>query len=477
MPEARNKDSMAKTTHIAVISIPAFSHQASIVEFSKRLVHLHRHFHVYCIFPTIDAPPPATLAMLESLPSNINYNFLPPVHKQDLSHDDAPSMVQIDLAVSQSMPSFRHMLGSLLSTTPLVALIADPFANEALEIAKEFNLLSYIYFPPSAMTLSLFLQLPALHEQVSCEYRDNKEAIQLPGCVPIQGHDLPSHFQDRSNLAYKLILERCKRLSLANGFLVNSFSNIEEGTERALQEHNSSSVYLIGPIIQTGLSSESKGSECVGWLDKQSPNSVLYVSFGSGGTLSQQQLNELAFGLELSDKKFLWVLRAPSDSADGAYVVASKDDPLKFLPDGFLERTKGRGFVVTSWAPQTQILSHVSTGGFLTHCGWNSALESIVLGVPMVTWPLFAEQRMNAVLLTEGLKVALRPKFNENGVAEREEIAKVIKGLMVGEEGNEIRERIEKIKDASADALKEDGSSTKALYQFGTQMEKFLEQP
>lgn len=95
----------------------------------------------------------------------------------------------------------------------------------------------------------------------------------------------------------------------------------------------------------------------------------------------------------------------------------------------------------------------------------------------MVTWPLFAEQRMNAVLLTEGLKVALRPKFNENGVAEREEIAKVIKGLMVGEEGNEIRERIEKIKDAAADALKEDGSSTKALYQFGTQMEKFLEQP
>lgn len=173
----------------------------------------------------------------------------------------------------------------------------------------------------------------------------------------------------------------------------------------------------------------------------------------------------------MSDKKFLWVLRAPSDSADGAYVVASKDDPLKFLPDGFLERTKGRGFVVTSWAPQTQILSHVSTGGFLTHCGWNSALESIVLGVPMVTWPLFAEQRMNAVLLTEGLKVALRPKFNENGVAEREEIAKVIKGLMVGEEGNEIRERIEKIKDAAADALKEDGSSTKALYQFGTQME------
>ncbi|CAJ1779802.1 unnamed protein product [Sphenostylis stenocarpa] len=471
---------MAKTTHIAVISIPAFSHQVSIVEFCKRLVHLHHHFHVTCIFPTIGAPLPATLTLLESLPSNINYTFLPPVNKQDLPQD-VPSAVQIQLAVSLSMPSFQHALEFLLSTTSLEALIADPFANEALEIAKEFNILSYIYFPPSAMTLSVFLHLPALHQQISCEYRDHKEAIKIPGCVPVQGRDLSEHFQDRSSLDYKLILERCKRLSLAHGFLVNSFSKIEEDSERALQVHsrvnnssNNSRVYLIGPIIHTGSSNEPKGSECLRWLESQKANSVLYVSFGSGGTLSQQQLNELAFGLELSGEKFLWAVRAPSDSADGAYVVASSDDPLQFLPNGFLERTKGRGFVVPSWAPQTQILGHVSTGGFLTHCGWNSALESIVLGVPMVTWPLFAEQRLNAVLLAEGLKVALRPKFNENGIAEREEIAKVVKGLMVGEEGEMIRGRIEKLRDAAAEALEEDGSSTRALYQFGTQMESFV---
>ncbi|ESW12766.1 hypothetical protein PHAVU_008G140600 [Phaseolus vulgaris] len=476
-----NRDSMAKTTHIAAISIPAFSHQASIVEFCKRLVHLHHHFHVTCIFPTIDAPLPATLTLLKSLPSNINYTFLPPINKKDLP-EDAPSAVQIQLAVSKSMPHFQQALGSLLSTMSLVALIADPFANEALEIAKEFKLLSYIYFPPSAMTLSLFLHLPALHQQVSCEYRDHKEAIEIPGCVPIQGRDLPEHFQNRSSLAYKLILERCKRLSLAHGFLVNSFSKVEEGSERALQEHNranstnsnNSGVYLIGPIVQTGSSNEPKGSECVKWLENQKANSVLYVSFGSGGTLSQKQINELAFGLELSGEKFLWVVRAPSDSADGAYVGASSDDPLQFLPNGFLERTKGSGFVLPSWAPQTQILGHVSTGGFLTHCGWNSALESIVLGVPMVAWPLFAEQRTNAVLLTEGLKVALRPKFNDHGIAEREEIAKVVKGLMVGEEGDLIRGRIEKLRDAAAEALEEHGSSTRALYQFGTQMESFV---
>ncbi|KAG5017871.1 hypothetical protein JHK82_023571 [Glycine max] len=468
---------MAKTTNIAVVSIPAFSHQASIVGFCKRLVHLHDHFHVTCIFPTIDAPIPATLSMLESLPSNIDYTFLPPVQKQDLPQN-ASSLVLVQTAVSYPMPSFRDLLRSLVSTTSFAALVADPFTNEAVEIAKgEFNLLSYIYFPISAMTMSLLLHLPKLHQQVLCEYKDHNEAIQIPGCLPLQGHDLPSDFQDRSCVDYELILQRCKRLPLADGFLVNSFYEMEKGTLEALQEHckgsnnNNSCVYLVGPIIQTEQSSESKGSECVRWLEKQRPNSVLHVSFGSGCTLSQQQLNELAFGLELSGQNFLWVLKAPNDSADCAYVVASNDDPLKFLPNGFLERTKGHGYVVTSWAPQTQILGHTSTGGFLTHCGWNSALESIVLGVPMVAWPLFAEQGMNVVLLNEGLKVALRPKINENGVVEREEIAKVIKGVMVGEEGNEIRGRIEKLKDAAADALKEDGSSRMALYQFGTQME------
>ncbi|TKY62982.1 Hydroquinone glucosyltransferase [Spatholobus suberectus] len=171
----------------------------------------------------------------------------------------------------------------------------------------------------------------------------------------------------------------------------------------------------------------------------------------------------------MSDQKFIWVVRAPSDSS--FYVGVRNDDPLQFLPHGFLERTEGQGLVIPSWAPQTQILSHTSTGGFITHCGWNSTLESIVAGVPMITWPLCAEQRMNAALVTQGLKVGLRPKFRENGVVEKEEIAKVVKDLMLGDEGNGIRQRIEKLKDAAVDALKEHGSSTRALSQFGTQLD------
>ncbi|KAK2352836.1 hydroquinone glucosyltransferase [Trifolium repens] len=448
---------MAKTIHIAVISIPSFSHQSSIIKFCKRLTHLHHHIHVTCIFPIIDAPIPATLKLFESLPPSIHYTFLPPINQQDLPQD---GLSQIQLAVAQWMPSFRDSLQLLCSTNLMVALVADPLASQSLEVAKEFNLLCFVYYPVSALTTSLHLYLSTLHEQISCDYIDHTDPIRILGCIPIHGQDLPREFfHDRSSIAYELLLQHSKNVSLADGLWVNTFLEMEESTIKALQEkyntvENNTEVYLVGPIIQSGLESTKprKGSGCEKWLDKQKPNSVLFVCFGSGGNLSQEQLNELALGLELSSVKFLWVLREPSISSYvGAYSIESDDDGaiLKFLPHGFLERTKEQGLVVPFWAPQTQILSHASTGGFLTHCGWNSTLESIVFGVPMITWPLFGEQRMNSNLLTEGLKVGLKVKFDDNGIADRNEIAKVIRALMLSEERIEIQQTIEELKDVA----------------------------
>jgi len=201
------------------------------------------------------------------------------------------------------------------------------------------------------------------------------------------------------------------------------------------------------------------------WLDKQECNSVLYVSFGSGGTLCEEQIKELAWGLELSGQKFLWVLRPPNKFGIIADFGARNEDPLEFLPEGFLQRTVGQGLVVPYWASQVQILGHGAIGGFLCHCGWNSTLEGVVHGIPLITWPLFAEQKMNAVLLTDDLKVALRAKVNENGIVEREEIRGMIRKLMVEEEGKEIRQRMRNLKDVANDALKDDGSSTVTLTQ------------
>ncbi|GAV56904.1 UDPGT domain-containing protein [Cephalotus follicularis] len=264
------------------------------------------------------------------------------------------------------------------------------------------------------------------------------------------------------------MLHHAKRYKLAEGIMVNSFPELEAGAIKALQEKEPGKppVYPIGPLVKMGSSGNTDDSDCLKWLDNQPHSSVLFVSFGSGGTLSSDQISELALGLEMSEQRFLWVVRSPNDKVANATffsVESGHRDPSDFLPKGFLERTKGRGMVVPSWAPQAQVLSHGSTGGFLTHCGWNSTLESVVNGVPLIAWPLYAEQKMNAVMLTEDIKVALRPNASESGLIGRVEITRVVKALMEGEEGKMVRYRMKDLKDAATKVLSEDGSSTKAL--------------
>ena len=411
---------MEKTVHIAVVPGVGYSHLVPILQFSKRLVHLHPYFHVTCFIPSLGSLPTDSKTFLQTLPSNISCTFLPPVNSNDLPQGIALAL-QIQLTVTHSLPSIHQAMKSLTLRTPFVALLVDSFAIEALNLAKEFNMFSYVYFPASVTTLSSYFYMLKYDKETSCEYIDFPEPLKVPGCVPIHGRDPVHQAQDRSSQSYKFLLDRVNIFLPVDGILIN----------------------------------------------KQQPCSVLYVSFGSGGTLSQEQINELALGLELSNHKFLWVVvRAPSSSASGAYLSAQNNvDLSQFLPSGFLERTKEQGMVIPSWAPQIEILSHRSVGGFLSHCGWNSILESVVHGVPLITWPLFGEQRMNAVVLSEGLKVGLRPRVNENGIVEREEISKLIKCLMEGEEGEKLRNNMMELKEAFTNALKEGGSSRNTISQ------------
>lgn len=370
------------------------------------------------------------------------------------------------------------MLKSLVSSTsttssPVVALFLDPFAIGALDIAKELDIPTYVFFPTNAMALSLIFYLPKLDE-IAASYdfmRDLPEPVKLPGCPPFHGGDLFASIQDRRTDTYKKTVQMSKLIVSAEGikgFILNSFVDIEAKVIKALQEENT--IYPVGPIVQTGSPRQDDGdSECLTWLDKQPRGSVLYVSFGSGGTLSYEQMTELAFGLEMSGHRFIWVVRRPNNEfPNAAYLNHGPKNPLEpldFLPNGFLER-RGQGLVVPNWAPQTRVLGHSSTGGFLSHCGWSSTLESTLHGVPIIAWPLFAEQKMNSVLLVENLKVALRPKADgEDGIIRREEVASVVKALMEGtsEKGRIVRHSMKQLKDSVVKALNEDGASTRAL--------------
>ncbi|KAL3815117.1 hypothetical protein ACJIZ3_016385 [Penstemon smallii] len=459
---------MAAAPHIAILPTPGMGHLIPLTHFAQKLHHRHRISTTF-IIPTNGPLSTAQNTFLSALPPAIDYLPLPPI-----SFDDMPKDVKIEtlisLTITRSLSSIREAVKSLHETKNLSAMVFDLFATDGFEIAREFNIPCYIFYPSNATVLSLFLHLPKLDETVSSEYRDVKEKLQIPGSIPIYGRDLLDPVQDRNNDAYKWVLHHAKRYTLADGIMVNSFKELEPIAIEFLEkeEEGKPTVYPIGPLIQMGSSKDEElpVSSSLNWLKNQPISSVLYVSFGSGGTLSHKQIIELALGLEMSEQRFLWVLRCPNDQSSSATYFKIKDssDPLAYyLPEGFLERTTGRGLVVPLWAPQAQILAHESTGAFLTHCGWNSILESVVNGVPLIAWPLYAEQRTNAVMLHEHVKVALRPKVGEDGLVGRVEIANVVKSLMEGEEGKGIRNRMRVLKDSAAKVLGEDGSSTRTL--------------
>ncbi|CAN1157215.1 Hydroquinone glucosyltransferase [Linum perenne] len=400
-------------------------HLIPFVELAKKLAHFHE-ISITVLVPSLGPPSKAQTQFLDSVPTGlINCVALPPADGTDFPAD-AKAETLVCLTVAHAIPALRDAFEMfVVESRKPVALIVDMFA----------------------MALSLFLYLPELDEEVTGAYSDLQEPVRIPGCIPVNGSDLLDPVQDRSNDAYRWLLYHAKRYRLAEGVMVNSFPELEPGAIKSLLSQDGPGkkpmVYPVGPLVNMDSPHKTGArSECLDWLDDQPGGSVLFVSFGSGGTLSYDQINELALGLEMSEQRFLWVVRSPDDKTANAsfFTAQSQNDPFHFLPKGFLDRTRGRGLVVASWAPQAQILSHNSTGGFLTHCGWNSTLESVVNGVPLIVWPLYAEQKMNAVMLTDD-----------------------IKSLMEGEEGKKVRYRMKELKDAAGKVLSKDGSSSRAL--------------
>ncbi|XP_016651183.1 PREDICTED: hydroquinone glucosyltransferase-like [Prunus mume] len=458
--------------HVAIVPTPGLGHLIPLVELAKRLV-VHHNFTVTFIIPNDGSSMTPQKKVLQALnPQSISSTFLPPVNFGDLP-DDAQIEARIALTMTRSLPALRDSLKVLAESTRLVALVVDVFGADAFDVANECNVAPYMFWSTNAMALSFGFYLPWLDETTSCAYRDMPKPVRFPGCVPLHGRDFLDPVHDRSNQGYKSTLRICKKFKLASGIMVNSFTDLEPEIFKALKEAQGSQgfppVFPVGPVIKLDSARVSDGDhECLGWLDRQPRGSVLFVAFGSGGTHSLEQMKELALGLEMSGQRFLWVVRSPNETAkNGTYFssssTAQQKDPLGFLPDGFLERTKEVGLVVPSWAPQVHVLSHESTGGFLTHCGWNSTLESIVNGVPLIAWPLYAEQHINAVLLADDIKIAWRVKMNDKGIVEGQDIARYARGLIEGDEGRLLRNKMKELKEAAKVALSQGGSSTESL--------------
>lgn len=458
---------------VLLLCSPCMGHLIPFAELARRLVADHG-LAATLLFAAATSPPSEQyLALAAAVPDGVDLVALPAPPPDSLP-PSSPVRDRSAHAVVYSIPRVRGIARALAAAAPLAALVVDMISVPVRGVAEDLGVPCYMFFTSPWMTLSLFLHLPELDATRTGELRDATEPILLPGCVPIHAHELPrSMLADRSSDTYAGFLSMAKGAARVDGILVNTFLELEPAV-RHCTDGLKLPVHAVGPLVWSRAVGMDRDHRCLSWLDRQPRGSVVYVSFGSGGTLTWQQTAELALGLELSQHRFIWAIKRPDqDSASGAFFGTrqgegedeDEDTALDFLPEGFIERTRGVGLLVQSWAPQTAMLGHASVGCFLTHCGWNSALESVLHGVPMIAWPLYAEQKMNAAMLEVQVGVAIRAKLGPDGIISKEEVAGVIKRVMEGEEGKAIRERAGHLRDKAAHAWSVDGCSTRALAQ------------
>ncbi|KAJ3674814.1 hypothetical protein LUZ60_005430 [Juncus effusus] len=353
------------------------------------------------------------------------------------------------------LPHIKAALSA--SDSPVSGLVLDMFAGDVIDVANELNIPSYIYFPSTATFLNVVLHLPSFEEKIELDFWDFEGEIKVPGIAPIPSLSMAEPLMSKKSVTYKWFVHYARRYKEAKGLIVNSNIHIEEKAVKALKL-GQTEIYPVGPVI-TIRESESQEQECLKWLDMQPEKTVVFLCFGSMGAFEASQIQQMADGLEKSGHRFLWAIRTPANEKMRSPTDANLDE---ILPEGFLERTKGRGLVWPSWAPQVEILSHKAIGGFVTHCGWNSCLESLWFGIPMIPWPLYAEQHLNAFEMVHemGVAVDLKVDRKNKGFVSSEELQRAVVCLMGdSEEGTRVRAKVQKIKEECRQAVEEGGSS------------------
>ncbi|PUZ54898.1 hypothetical protein GQ55_5G168700 [Panicum hallii var. hallii] len=422
--------------------------------------------------PDKDSVSADALARLSAANPNVAFRLLP---VPPCGREDHPHLVMRIIDVMRAAnPALREFLRAQVPAVDAVVL--DMFCTDALDVAAELGVPAYLFFPSALGDLAVMLHLPDYYPAAPSSFKDMPEAVlHFPGVPPIRALDMPTTVQDRDSDVSKARLAQYARMLDARGILVNSFDWLESRALKALRcglctpGRSTPPVHCIGPLVLPGnAEGTSERHACLEWLDSQPDRSVVFLSFGSLGRFSTPQLREMARGLENSGQRFLWVVRNPPEHQSNSV----EPDLESLLPEGFLDRTRERRSVVKNWVPQSEALRHQSVGAFVTHCGWNSVLEGIVSGVPMICWPLYAEQRMNKTHMVEEMKVGVVVEGYEEELVKAEELETKVRLVMAPDNGKELRQRITTAREMAIDAIKKGGSSDVVFDEFLTDLQK-----
>ncbi|XP_060210104.1 zeatin O-glucosyltransferase-like [Lycium barbarum] len=420
---------------VALVPFPEYSHLNQLFIIARFIASHNIPAHLLCLADQSQNFKQRVQDGLEV--SNIHFDDLPLPSKTEGTRDadnDLPSIVVLLKKLTE--PIHRTCVDLSTNAKRLVIIHDNPMRTSIGDVLSFPNVESYIFHSIPAFTrYSLFRQCIDIvdddHDKMIQQLQDKFPTVE-------------SCFGPHMTLFVKMERE----WKLNSGEFINSSREVEGKYLDLLANESTHKkpLWAIGPLQMLLLESHHSRSsttrhECLAFLDEQDVNSVIFVSFGTNTKFSQEQVNELALGLGQSNHKFIWVLRGADKKTD-TEKFERKDWNFE-LPAGFQERVEGRGMVVRNWVPQLEILGHKSIGGFLSHCGWNSCLESISMGVPIAAWPNNADQPYNAVLITNVLKIGI----SVWSWAQREELVtaavveKAVKTLMGSTEGEEMRQR------------------------------------
>ncbi|CAK7339286.1 unnamed protein product [Dovyalis caffra] len=419
--------------------------------------------------------PNSSIRLLE-IPFDSSKHGLPP-NSENTDTLPFSLMVQLLQTSHSFKPAFQKLFFNLVQELghPPLCLIVDLFFSWTAEIAHEFGVFHAIFNAGGGYGMacyhSLWSNLPSMNTPF--------DEFSLPGFPRgslIRTNQIPENIRV-SKITDPWTVFHHKMFNEwldSDAFLFNTVEMFDHVGLNYFRRQVNLPVWPIGPVLLS-TKTESRGGRESGikwelikkWLDTKPSSSVLYISFGSQSTILASQMMQLALSLDASGKNFIWVVRPPKE-----FDINSEFRANEWLPNDFKERirSKNQGLLVHSWSPQLKILSHKATSAFLSHCGWNSVIESLSNGVPLLAWPIMAEQHFNAKMLEEEAGVCVQVAEGLCEVKHEEILEKIELVMNETDKGKDMRRKASEVKEDINNAIRDEeglkGSSVKALDEF-----------
>ncbi|XP_031287592.1 UDP-glycosyltransferase 89B2-like [Pistacia vera] len=450
--------------HILVYPYPASGHIIPLLDLTHRL--LSRGLNVTVLLT------PNTVSLLDPLLSSRYSSSLQSLIFPSPESPTRPGFVF-------NMMSLRDLHYPLLlqwfrsHPSPPVAIISDFFLGWTHQLASEVGVARVVFSCTGAFGLSIFFTLWRDQPKRDDPHNDNSlvHFPNLPNCPHLPWYQVPTLY--RTSKPGEPVWEFVKDVALGDiaswGIVFNTSAHLEQVyIEHIKTQVGHDRLWAVGPLLpkgddlaggtttNRGGSSSVACHEVMTWLDARKDESVVYICFGSHAMLSRKQMEELATAVEKSQVNFIWGVKQPNERhVAGDYGI---------IPKGYEDRVAGRGYIIKGWAPQVEILRHRAVGVFLTHCGWNSTLEGVAAGVVMLTWPMGAEQFVNAKLLVEQLGVGIRVGEAIHNIPESTELARLLIESL--DDRRPQRVKAKELRDAVLGGVAQGGSSDKYLDEF-----------